>query len=132
MTVTVITDEARPTPAEAVAGSVLIDPADLPTAIGWALKPEGLCQADVCVPVRDRDTLFSGDRLDLGRVAEALDRPFLVDEGVAVMGEPRLTRRLATDGLQAPAFTLPDLAGQRHALEEWHGRKKLLVAFASW
>ena len=132
MTLTLITDEARSTSAEAVAGTVLIDPADLPTAIGWALKPEGLCQADVCVPVRDRDPLFSGDRLDLGRVAEALDRPFLVDEGVAVMGEPRLTRRLAIDGLQAPAFTLPDLAGQRHALEEWHGRKKLLVAFASW
>jgi hypothetical protein len=132
MTVTVITDEPRPTSAEAVAGSVLIDPADLPTAIGWALKPEGLCQADVCVPVRDRDALFSGDRLDLGRVAQALDRPFLVDEGVAVMGEPRPTRRLATDGLQAPTFTLPDLAGERHTLEEWHGRKKLLVAFASW
>ena len=132
MTVTVITDEARPTPAEAVAGSVLIDPADLPTAIGWALKPEGLCQADVCVPVRDRDAVFSGDRLDLGRVAEALDRPFLVDDGVVVMGEPRLTRRLATDALQAATFTLPDLAGERHSLEEWHGRKKLLVAFASW
>ncbi len=132
MTVTVITDEARPTPAEAVGGSVLIDPADLPTAIGWTLKPEGLCQADVCVPVRDRDALFSGDRLDLGRVAEALDRPFLLDEGVAVMGEPRLIRRLATDRLQAPAFTLPDLSGERHTLEEWHGRKKLLVAFASW
>jgi len=122
VTVTVITDEARPTSAEAVAGSVLIDPADLATAVGWALKPEGLCRADVCVPVQDRDALFSGDRLDLGRVAEALDRPFLVDDGVAVMGEPRLTRRLATDGLQAPAFTLPDLAGQHHALEEWLGR----------
>jgi hypothetical protein len=132
VTVTVITDEARPTPAEAVDGSVLIDPADLPGAIGWTLEPEGLCRGDVCVPVRDRDALFSGDRLDLGRVAEALDRPFLVDEGVAVVGEPRLTRRLATDGLRAPVFTLPDLAGERHSLEEWHGRKKLLVAFASW
>ncbi|MET0739228.1 MAG: hypothetical protein ABW035_13185 [Acidimicrobiales bacterium] len=132
MTVTVITDEARPTPAEAVDGSVLIDPGDLPGAIGWTLKPEGLCRADECVPVRDRSALFSDDRLDLGRVADALDRPYLVDEGVAVMGEPRLVRRQATDGLQAPAFTLPDLAGERHALEEWQGRKKLLVAFASW
>ena len=132
MTVTVITDEPRPTAAEAVGGSVLIDPADLPTAIGWTLKPEGLCQADVCVPVRDRDALFSGDRLDLGRVADALDRPFLAEDGVAVVGETRVTRRLATDGLQAPPFTLPDLSGERHSLEEWHGRKKLLVAFASW
>ena len=63
---------------------------------------------------------------------DALDRPFLADDGVAALGEPRATRRLATDGLQAPAFTLPDLQGERHSLEEWRGRKKLLVAFASW
>jgi hypothetical protein len=132
MAVTVITDEVRSVPAEAVDGSVLVDPADLSDAIGWALKPEGLCRAEVCVPVRNRDALFSGGRLDLGRVADALDRPFLYDEGVAAVGEPRLTRRMATDGLEAPAFTLPDLTGERHSLEEWHGRKKLLVAFASW
>ena len=132
MAVTVITDEARLTPADVVDGTVLVEPADLPAAVGWTLKPEGLCQDDVCVPVRDRDALFSGDRLDLGRVAAALDRPFLAAEGVAAMGEPRATRRLATDGLQAPAFTLPDLRGELHSLEEWHGRKKVLVAFASW
>ena len=28
--------------------------------------------------------------------------------------------------------TLPDLDGRLHQLGEWHGRKKLLVAFASW
>jgi hypothetical protein len=132
MAVTVITDEARPTSAEAVEGTVLIDPAALPAAVGWTLKPEGLCRADVCVPVRDRDALSTGDRLDLARVAAALDRPFLTEDGVAVMGEPRATRRLATDGLLAPAFTLPDLQGERHSLEEWRGRKKVLVAFASW
>lgn len=132
MAVTVITDEARPTPAEVVDGSVLVDVGELPAAIGWTLKPEGLCQADVCVPVRDRDTLFVGERLDLARVADAFDRPFLADDGVAAMGEPRAIRRLATDGLQAPGFTLPDLRGELHSLEEWHGRKKVLVAFASW
>lgn len=132
MAVTVITDEARAATADVVDGTVLLDPADLPEAIGWTLEPEGLCQADVCVPVRDRDALFSGERLDLARVADALDRPFLTDDGIAAMGEPRATRRLATDGLQAPGFTLPDLQGERHSLEEWHGRKKVLVAFASW
>lgn len=132
MAVTVITDEAHPTPAEVVDGSVLVDPAELPTAIGWTLKPEGLCRDEVCVPVRDRDALFAGERLDLARVAAALDRPFLADDGVAAMGEPRATRRMATDGLQAPGFTLPDLRGELHSLEEWRGRKKVLVAFASW
>ncbi len=129
---TVITDEARPTPAEEAEGRVLVAPADLPAAIGWTLKPEGLCQDDVCVPVRDQQALFADGRLDLGRVADALDRPFLAADGVAVVGEPRTIRRLATDGLQAPGFTLPDLDGELHQLEEWRGRKKLLVAFASW
>jgi peroxiredoxin len=82
--------------------------------------------------VRDPAELSVGDRLDLGAVAEALDRPFLVDDGVAVLGEPRAIRRLATDDLQAPSFTLPDLDGRPRSLEEWRGHKKLLVAFASW
>ena len=29
-------------------------------------------------------------------------------------------------------FTLPDLDGGEHSLEEWRGKKKLLVAFATW
>jgi hypothetical protein len=132
MAVTVITDEPRSTPADVADGTVLIAPADLSAAIGWTLKPEGLCRADVCVPVRDRDALFAGEQLDLARVAEALDRPFLAADGVAALGEPRATRLLATDGLQAPSFTLPDLQGRLHELEEWRGRKKVLVAFASW
>lgn len=128
----VITDEPHPSTAEVVDGRLLIAPEDLPGAIDWTLKPEGLCQADVCVPVRDRDALFVDGRLDLALVAEALDRPFLFDEGVAVLGEPRATRRMTTDGLQAAPFELPDLDGAHHRLEEWRGRKKLLVAFASW
>jgi hypothetical protein len=132
VTVTVITDEPRSAPAEEVEGRVLVGPADLPAAIGWTLKPEGLCQGETCVPVRDQAALFDGDQLDLGRVAEALDRPYLVDDGIAVLGEDRAVRRLAADGLQAPTFTLPDLDGELHRLEEWRGRKKLLVAFASW
>jgi hypothetical protein len=73
-----------------------------------------------------------GEQVDLGRVAAALDRPFLAEDGVAAVGEPRQTRRMAVDGLRAPTFSLPDLDGAHHSLEEWRGRKKLLVAFASW
>ena len=48
---------------------------------------------------------------------------------IALDGE---ARRRALDDLVAPPFTLPDLDGNLHALEEWHNQKKLLVAFASW
>jgi peroxiredoxin len=132
MALTVITDEARTTEAEEVDGAILIDPAYLPTAVGWELKPEGLCRGDTCVPVRDRDRLYVGERVDLARVAEALDRPYLAEDDVAVLGEPRSIRRRAAGDLEAPDFALPDLDGRIHRLDEWHGKKKLLVTFATW
>jgi peroxiredoxin len=132
MAVTVITDEARTTEGEEVDGAVLIDPAYLPSAIGWELKPEGLCRGDVCVPVRDHSSLYEGERVVLARIAAALDRPYLFEDGIAVLGEPRHVRRQASHDLQAPDFALPDLDGRVHRLQEWHGKKKLLVTFATW
>lgn len=115
-------------------GRALLEPADLATATGWELKPEGLCRDDVCVPVRDRDDLLHEGRVDLAAVADALDRPFALDaeSGVVAMGEPRALRRRAAADLVAPSFDLPGLDGERHTLEEWNGQKRLLFAFASW
>lgn len=129
-----ISDETRWVEGSAVEGRLLIEPARLPEALGWELKPEGLCRDDVCVPVRDPAELFSGGELDLAAVGAALGRPVVVDAdarvaAVALDGE---TRRRALTELEAPPFALPDLDGNLHALEEWHNQKKLLVAFASW
>ncbi len=131
---TVLSDEARRVEADVTADQALIAPGDLPAALGWELKPEGLCRDDVCVPVRDPDALHDGDAIDLVAVASALDRPALLDgdDAVLAVGEPRALRHRATEGLVAPEFDLPDLEGTHHRLEEWRGRKKLLTAFASW
>lgn len=131
--VTVLSDEARTVEATLDEGTVTIAESDLGSATGWELKPEGLCRGDLCFPVRDRDSIGTDGRLDLAAVADALDRPFALDgaTGVAAIGEPRQSRRAMLGG-QAPPFTLPDLDGELHSLEEWRGRKKLLVAFASW
>ena len=51
--VTVISDETRVVDADVSDGRILLDVAQLPGALGWELKPEGLCRDDVCVPVRD-------------------------------------------------------------------------------
>lgn len=132
--ITIIADESRTVDGVAEGDRILIDPEQLPDALGWQLKPEGLCRDDACVPVRDSSALFVDGRLDVVAVAGALGRPTAVDAeaGVVAVALPAEQRRQALDSLQAPSFTLPDLDGASHQLEEWRGTKKLLVAFASW
>jgi hypothetical protein len=134
MQATIVTDETRTVPAVVDGERLLISPGSLPDALGWELKPEGLCRDNVCVPVRDRARLMVGERLDVGAVADALGRLAVVDAevGIAALALPKEGRRAALREHRAPAFTLPDLDGVEHALDEWHGKKKLLVAFASW
>jgi hypothetical protein len=132
--VKVITDGAHPIEANMSDGRVLLGPEQLQQATGWELKPEGLCQGDVCVPVRDVAALHVDGRLDLTAVAAALGRRLVVDAeaGLVAMSLSSEQRRQAIDGLQAPAFTLADLDGADHDLDEWRGQKKLLVAFSTW
>ncbi len=108
--------------------------ADLDTAIGWTLKPEGLCRGDVCVPVADRAALDHPAGVDLVAVADALDRPAVLDESLAAIaiGAPAADRRAALRDRQAPDFTLGDLDGVLHSLSGFTGKKRLLVAFSSW
>src|SRR5947209_2165530 len=117
---TVITDAARDIDAAVDGQRILIDPGALREAIGWELKPEGLCRDDICVPVRDRDALFVGAAVDLGAVAAVLHRPALVDTdaGVIAIALPSEERRRALTERTAPPFTLLDLDGSAHALDE--------------
>jgi hypothetical protein len=132
--VTIITDDARTVDATVDGERILVEPAALPAALGWTLKPEGLCRDDTCVPVRDQSALFVDGRLDIVAVADALGRPAVVDApaGLAAVGLDAQQRRRALETLVAPPFTLPDLDGNPHELSEWRGQKRLLHAFSSW
>ncbi len=132
--VAVLSDEVRTVDTTVDDGRVLLDPKQLPAALGWELKPEGLCRDDVCVPFRDPGALQVGAQLDLAAVAGALGRPVVVDgnAGVVAVALPAEARHQALRDLEAPPFALEDLDGRSHTLDEWRGRKKLLVAFASW
>jgi hypothetical protein len=132
MAVTVIDQSARTIPGEVAGGRVLVDAAGISDALGWELKPEGLCQATVCVPL-PAGSVRDG-RVDLVGAAGALGRPTVVDAslGALAIALPSEERKRALDDLDAPAFTLPDLDGTPHALAEWAGRKRLLVAFSTW
>lgn len=120
-------------PARFSGDRVRIRPADVSTALGWELKPEGLCQAGVCIPVRDAE-LLDADGVDLAALAQALDRPLAldVDERSAYLGAAAAQRAAQLASLQAPEFTLPDLSGRMHSLSDYRGDKVLLVAYASW
>ena len=131
---TIIGDDEVRTVEAAVQGERLLVEADLLAgAVGWKLEPQGLCRGDVCVPVRDQAALFDDGRVDVAAVASALGRLAVVDAaaGLMAMAADPATRRQALS-LEAPAFTLDDLDGNPHSLDEWRDRKKLLFAFASW
>jgi hypothetical protein len=132
--VTIISDGVRTVEAAADEGRLLVATAHLGEALGWELKPEGLCQNDRCVPVRDPASLLVGEDLSIAAVAAALGRPAVIDAdaGIAAVALDAEGRRQALGALHAPPFTLDDLDGNPHSLEEWHARKKLLVAFSSW
>ena len=132
--VRIISDDIQTADAVFDGDRVLIDAERLPDVLGWELRPEGLCRRDACVPVPDMTGLLVGGQLDLGAVAAALSRLTVLDAdaGFVAIAQPPEQRRRALDDLRAASFTLPDLDGVGHALEEWRGRKKLLVAFASW
>ena len=119
---------------EATTTTVLLSPAALEQATGWDLKPEGLCRGEVCVPRRDGDDVLVGDRIDLAAFAALLGRPLAydADAGIAVLADAPEDHAAAFDARLAPAWTLPDLDGNPVSSSDFVGRKKLLVAWASW
>ncbi len=131
-----ILDEGRPAAVAArVSGdTVRLSRESLERALGWTLKPEGLCRGALCVPLRPGAAVESADGVDLAGVAALLGRPLALDtaEGAAYLGVGAGERARALATLEAPDFTLPDLDGRLHSLREHRGKKVLLVAYASW
>ncbi len=130
----VLINDGRPLAvAASVVGSQVWLPADaVKAALGWELKPEGLCRDDVCVPLTP--AIASPDAIALSGLAAALRRPLALglDERAAYLGAAAPDRAAALASLEAPDFALPDLAGRVHTLSEHRGKKVLLVAYASW
>jgi hypothetical protein len=130
-----IIDAGRPmtVPASVSGGTVRLSADAVSTALGWELGPEGLCRDTACVPFRPA-TDAGADGIDLAALAAALDRPLAVDTGAraAYLGVSARDRADALASLDAPDFSLPDLAGRAHGLAEHRGKKVLLVVYASW
>ena len=119
---------------ETTSTTVLLAPDALEAATGWDLRTEGLCRGDVCVPRREGDGLLVDDRIDLAAFASLLHRPLAYDSGaaIAVLADAPDDHAAAFDARVAPGWTLPDLDGTPVSSSAFAGRKKLLVAWASW
>jgi len=102
-----------------------VPPGEFTAATGWAIKPEGACKGDACVPL--------GRDFDLRTAAERLGMALVHDEeaGLWALGPETLGGR-ALLGAEAPELVLPDLDGTPFRLSSLRGRKVLLVAWAPW
>lgn len=111
--------------------SMTTDPATFEDATGWAIKPEGACRAEVCVPLPDEVRVDGG--LDVTVLAERLGMPVVRDgdHGVVALGPSTVAGR-ALETAAAPELELPDRDGNPFRLSSLHGKKVLLVAWASW
>jgi hypothetical protein len=102
---------------------------DFEAATGWAAQPEGMCKGEVCVPVPG--AVIDG-AIDVEAVSARLGMALVhdADHGVWALGPESGGRALTT--AVAPELVLPDADGNPFRLSAMHGRKVLLVAWASW
>ena len=102
---------------------------DFEAATGWAAKPEGMCKGAMCVPAPGAVVDGSIDvEAVAGRLGMALVRDTAHD--IWALGPESGGRALTT--AVAPELELPDADGNPFKLSAMHGRKVLLVAWASW
>jgi hypothetical protein len=118
-------------PARFRGDGVRLRPADVQRALGWELKPEGLCQGSLCVPVRNAAELATADGIDLSM------RGAVATVGVGRRRARRVSGRIGgREGAQLATCRHPTsrcpISGRMHSLSDYRGRKILLIAYASW
>ena len=103
--------------------------ADAARVTGWALKPEGMCKDDLCIPMP-----VQNGTIDIAAFWRKLGNPVVMSaqQDVWSLGTGAATRTATLAGLQAPDFELADLAGNLHRLSDLRGKKILLTTWASW
>jgi hypothetical protein len=95
---------------------------------GWAIKPEGACKAEVCVPLDP-----SGRGFDLVAVAARLGMALVRDDeaGLWALGPESLGTHCLVSA-EAPELVLDDLDGNPFHLSSLRAQKVVLVAWAPY
>jgi len=137
MPITVVFEDTVATiDGEAHGDDLWLSPEELAPALGWEVKPEGLCRGPICIPVpARRDDLVRADgAVNVAALARRRGQAVVHDGGGSawVCGATGEVRTATARSLEAPDFTLPDLDGRPHTLSAFRGRKVLLNSWASW
>ena len=109
-----------------------VTPSDLQAATGWALKPEGLCRAEACIPLpASGEWTDAQGRIDLASFARYEGRALVRDteRGIWAYGA---APRMGSQSALAPDFTFPDIDGKKHSLSDYRGRKVFLYTWGSY
>lgn len=108
-----------------------ITAAEFAEGTGWAPKPEGLCRGEICVPAPG--SLRDDGTVDITVATQRLGMPLVADtvHDVAAIGPATIGgKALATAQAADPELLTRD--GNPFRLSAFHGRKVLLVAWASY
>ncbi len=108
--------------------------ASLGAATGWAIKPEGACKGEVCVPMpRGREAEFvSPSAFNYTAFMRYMGHPIAHRGDTWCIAARPEDRNEQMRSLQAPDFTLPDIDGNLHSLSDYRGKKVFLASWASW
>ena len=129
--------ESRVAQASASGDALWLHRNDVESATGWSWKPEGLCQADTCVPLprgAAGEQIVRGDSIDIAAMWQHMGHPVVHNSAGTtwVLGTGASQRAGTMASLDAPDFELPDLNGQMHRLSDYRGKKVFLATWASW
>jgi|SRR6267154_45674 len=120
-------------------GHLWVTTTDLTRATKFVLKPEGACRDELCFPIpkgrtAEFENTVSGKKFfNVTAFAALVKQPVARDEALDTWYFGlRSDQRETLTSLQAPDFTLPDMQGKLHSLSDFHGKKVLLVTWASW
>jgi hypothetical protein len=120
-------------------GQLWITTADLARATRFEVKPQGVCRDELCFPLpKARAGEFLHEErgkkwFNLTAFAGLVRQPVAVDNGLSAWYFGlRSDQQQRLESLQAPNFTLPDMAGKMHSLSDFRGKKVFLITWASW
>lgn len=103
---------------------------DLPKVNGFEMKPQGACRAEVCIPLPKQ--LRKGDWVSLTGFAQRAGQSWVTEGSTWSFTEIPILRAGYLRSRVAPEFAVPDRKGRVVKLADSHGKKRLIVTWASW